>query len=275
MTPRPATVFALIALGIAATPLRAEYADVNGLHMYYEIHGSGPPIVLLHGGGSTIETSFAGYWPALAKARQVIAVEEQAHGRTADIDRPLTFEQTADDVAALLRRLGIEPADVFGYSNGGSTALQIAIRHPKLVRKLVVMSAIYKADGMPPAFWASMKKASLADMPADLKDAYRRVAPHPEQLQTMHDKCVARMLAFKDWPDEQIAGIEAPTLVLVGDADVVRPEHAVEMYRRLPHARLAVLPGVDHMSIVKRTALPLAMIEAFLDEPAPSAPPRP
>jgi len=275
MTPRRTSVFALLALGVAATPLRAEYADVNGLHMYYEIHGSGPPIVLLHGGGSTIETSFAGYWPALAKSRKVIAVEEQAHGRTADIDRPLRFEQTADDVAALLRRLGVEQADIFGYSNGGSTALQIAIRHPKLVRKLVVMSAIYKADGMPPAFWESMKKASLADMPAELKDAYLRVAPHPEQLQVMHDKCVARMLAFKDWPDEQIAGIEAHTLVLVGDADVVRPEHAVEMYRRLPHAQLAVLPGVDHMSIVKRTALPLAMIEAFLDEPAPSAAPRP
>jgi pimeloyl-ACP methyl ester carboxylesterase len=261
------TIVIVAALSIAPTAGQAEYADVNGLRMYYEIHGTGQPLVLLHGGGSTIETSFGAFRPQLAKARQVIAVEEQAHGRTADIDRPLSFAQTADDVAALLGQLGIEQADVVGYSNGGTTALQLALRHPRRVRRIVAMSAIVKKDGMPADFWGFMKNASLRDMPAELQDAYKRVAPRPQDLQTMHDKCVARMLAFADFEHEDLRGLNVPVLIMVGDADVVRPEHAVEMFRLLPRARLAILPGVDHMAMVKRTDTSLRMIEAFLDAP--------
>ena len=249
------------------------YAPVNGLKMYYEIHGVSdgktPPLVLLHGGGSTIETTFGKFLPLLAKNRQVIAFEQQGHGRTADVDRPFTFEGSADDAAALLQYLKIERADFFGYSNGGTIALQIAIRHPKLVRKLIVASANFRRDGMDPQFWEGMKHAKLADMPAELREAYLQVAPHPEQLQSFHDKSVRRMLDFQDIPTDTIHGIEAPTMVMCGDADVVRPEHAVAMFRLLPHAQLAILPATNHMTFVKNVEPAAEMITAFLDAPMP------
>jgi pimeloyl-ACP methyl ester carboxylesterase len=261
---------AALAVG-GCKPGNRGYAPVNGLQLYYEVHGTGgTPLVLLHGGGSTIETSFGQVLPSLAKTRQVIAFEQQGHGRTADIlERPFTFEQSADDAAALLRYLRIEKADFFGFSNGGSIALQIAIRHPELVRKLVVASAMFKRDGLPPGFWESMKHATPLSMPAELRDAYLRVAPHPEQLATFHDKSAKRMLEFKDWPSESIRSIDAPTLVLTGDADVVRPEHAVEMFRLLPHGQLAVLPDADHAAVMNRADLLLKIVPAFLDAPMP------
>src|SRR5512139_898619 len=195
------------------TLVRSGYAPVNGLEMYYEIHGTtsgkSPPLVLLHGGGSTIDTSFGKVLPSFAKTRQVIAFEQQGHGRTADVDRPFSFEQSADDAAALLRHLKIEKADFFGYSNGGSIAMQIAIRHPDLARKLVVASAMFRRNGLEPEFWESMKHATLQNMPRELQDAYRKAAPHPEQLQAFHDKSVKRMLEFKDWRPEDIRSIRA------------------------------------------------------------------
>jgi pimeloyl-ACP methyl ester carboxylesterase len=242
------------------------YAPVNGLKMYYEIHGpaEGTPLVLLHGGGSTIETSFGTLLPALAHTRRVIAVEQQGHGHTADVDRPFSFEQSADDTAALLHHLGVERADFFGYSNGGSIALKIAMRHPKLVRRIVAQSAMYKRDGFAPAFWESMEHASLDRMPAELKEAYRKTSPHPEKIQSFHDKSVQRMLTFKDWSADDLRAITAPVLVMVADGDVIRPEHAVEMYRLFPHAQLAVLPGTNHMTIVTRAPWVVSMIEEFL-----------
>jgi pimeloyl-ACP methyl ester carboxylesterase len=254
-----------------APGVKTGYAPVNGLRMYYEIHGAAngktPPLVLLHGGGSTIDTSFGKVLPSFAKTRRVIAFEQQGHGRTADIvDRPYGFEQSADDAAALLRHLKIERADFFGYSNGGNIALQIAIRHPALARKLVVASAMFKRDGLYPEFWESMKQATLDSMPVELKEAYLKVAPHPERLPTFHDKCVKRMLEFKDWRAQDIRSIDAPTMVMIADGDIVRPEHAVEMFRLLPHGRLAVLPGTDHMTLVTRADWQVSMIEAFLDE---------
>ena len=253
------------------------YAPVNGLKMYYEVYGSAngknPPLVLLHGGGSTIETSFGKVLPALAKNRQVIAFEQQGHGHTADIaDRPFTFEQSADDTAGLLRHLNIGKADIFGYSNGGHIALQMAISHPDLVRKLVVESAMFQRDGSDPGFWKSFEHAKLDDMPPELKKAYLGVAPHPEDLPTFFTKSVQRMLNFKGWTPEEIQSINAPTLVMIGDHDIVRPEHAALMFRLLPNAQLAVLPGTDHMTIVNRTELLVPMIEMFLDSPMP--PPR-
>ncbi|WP_406695070.1 alpha/beta fold hydrolase [Singulisphaera sp. Ch08] len=252
-----------------ATVFKSGYAPVNGLKIYYEIHGAGRPLVLLHGGGSTIETSFGKVLLPFAKNRQVIAFEQQGHGRTADVDRPFSFEQSADDTAALLRYLKIERADFYGYSNGGNVALQIAIRHPELVRKLVVAAAMFKNDGLDPKLRESLKHASPEDMPASLREAYLKVAPNPEALPTFVAKCAKRMLEFEDWREEDLRSIDAPTMVMIGDADVVRPEHAVEMLRLLPLGQLAVLPGTDHMTLVERDDLLLAMIPTFLDSPMP------
>ncbi len=254
-------------------PIRGGYAPVNGLKMYYEIHGAtdgkNPPLVLLHGGGSTIGTSFGKVLPPFAKTRQVIAFEQQGHGRTADIaDRPFTFEQSADDTAGLLLYLDVGKADFFGYSNGGHIALQVAISHPDLVRKLVVESAMFRRDGSDPGFWNSFEHAILDDMPRELREAYLGAAPHPEDLPSFFAKSVQRMLNFKGWTPEEIQSINAPTLVLIGDHDIVRPEHAVLMFRLLPNAQLAVLPGTDHMTVVNRSDWLVPMIETFLDSPA-------
>jgi uncharacterized protein (TIGR02246 family) len=274
------------------------YAPVNGLKMYYEIYGDTrqdkPPLVLLHGGGSTIETTFAKVLPALAQNRQIIAFEQQGHGRTADIaDRPFSFEQSADDTAGLLDQLKVEQADLFGFSNGGNIAMQVAIRHPHRVRKLVVASAMFRRDGLYPEVWEFMNRATLENMPPELQEAYRQVAPHPDQLRVFHDKCATRMREFKDWPADDVRSIEAPTLVMVGDADSVRPEHAVELFRLLPRSKLAVLPGGHGAYIGEATAgrledaklqfgdggaatkgsrvpeLVVAIIEEFLDAPLP------
>jgi pimeloyl-ACP methyl ester carboxylesterase len=266
------------AASLHAPAVQIGYAPVNGLKMYYEVYGTNngkiPPLVLLHGGGSTIETSFGKVLPALAKTRQVIAFEQQGHGHTADIvDRPFTFEQSADDTAGLLRHLNIGKADIFGYSNGGHIALQMAISHPDLVRKLVVESAMFQRDGCDPGFWKSFEHAKLDDMPPELREAYLGVAPHPEDLPTFFAKSVQRMLNFKGWTPEDLQSINAPTLVLIGDRDIVRPEHAVLMFRLLPNAQLAVLPGTDHMTIVNRSDWLVSMIESFLDSPMPTTRP--
>ena len=259
-----------------APAVRSGYAPVNGLKMYYEVHGSAdgktPPLVLLHGGGSTIETSFGKVLAPLAATRQVIAFEQQGHGRTADIaDRPFTFEQSADDAAGLLRHLNIGKADFLGYSNGGHIAFEMAIRHPDLVRKLVVESAMFDRGGSDPGFWKSFEHAKPDDMPLELREAYLGVAPHPEDLPVFFAKRVQRMLIFKGWTPEDLQSINAPTLVLIGDHDIVRPEHAVRMFRLLPNARLAVLPGTDHMTIVSRTDWLVPMIGTFLDSSMPPA----
>jgi len=223
---------------------RAGYARVNGLSMYYEVHGTGgTPLVLIHGGGSTIGTNFGRVLPLLSRSRRVIAVEVQAHGHTRDIDRPFTFEQDADDVAALLDSLHVQRADILGFSNGGTTALQIAIRHPAKVRRLVIASSNYKRDGMQAGFWDFMEKGTYADMPQPYKNAYLKINPSQAGVHAMHDRDAKRMLAFRDIPDASIRGIQAPALVVVGDRDVIRPEHALELSRTLPHARLCILPG--------------------------------
>ena len=250
--------------------IQSGYAPINGLKLYYEIHGTAsparPPLVLLHGGGDTIKTSFGHILPELARNRQVIAFEQQGYGHTADIpDRPFSFEQSADDTAALLDYLHIRKADLFGFSNGGTIALQVAIRHPQVARKLVMASGFFSRDGADPTFWNSFATATLDVMPKELREAYLEVAPHPENLQSMFDKAVQRMRNFKDIPADKIRMISAPTLVACGDSDVMRPEHAVQEFRLLPHAQLAVLPGTDHMKVTARTSWLVPMIEEFLD----------
>jgi pimeloyl-ACP methyl ester carboxylesterase len=225
-------------------PQRSGYVSVNGLRMYYELHGAGgTPLVLIHGGGSTIGTNFGRVLPLLSRTRRVIAVEVQAHGHTRDIDRPFTFEQDADDVAALLDSLHLAKADILGFSNGGTTALQIGIRHPAKVNRLVIASSNYRRDGMQAGFWDFMEKGTYADMPKPYETAYLKINPSQEGVHAMQSRDAKRMLAFKDIPDDAIRGIRAPTLVIVGDKDVIRPEHALDLSRTLPNARLCILPG--------------------------------
>jgi pimeloyl-ACP methyl ester carboxylesterase len=261
---------------------RTGYASVNGLDMYYEIHGAGPPLVLLHGALMTID-GFGQVLPALAENRQVIAVEQQAHGRTADIDRPFSYEQMADDTALLLQQLGIEQADVFGYSMGGAVALQIAMDHPQLVRKLVVGAAAYSNDGVYPEVLEGIEKLKPEDFAgSSWQESYARVAPNPEDWPALLAKVQQLDKEFQGWSPEAIASIEAPALVIVGDSDIVRPEHAVEMFRLLgggvpgdlgglPRSQLAVLPGTTHVTLVDRADWLASMIAGFLDAPMPKA----
>ena len=259
----------------SAAPAQTGYAPVNGLRLYYEIHGPAnstqPPLLLLHGGGDTIETSFGKVLPVLARTRKIIAFEQQGYGHTADIaGRPFSFEQSADDTAALLAYLKVERADLLGFSNGGTIALQVAIRHPRMVRTLVAVSTFFGRDGADPAFWEWMKNARLENMPMELQEAYRKVAPQPENLRLFHDKAAQRMRDFKDIPRDALRAIAVPTLVINGDADVVRPEHAVELTRLIPHAQLAILPGTDHMAVMMRTEWLATMVGGFLDAAAPA-----
>jgi pimeloyl-ACP methyl ester carboxylesterase len=220
------------------------YAAVNGINMYYQIYGEGTvPLVLIHGGGSTIETSFGTMLPLLTPFTKVVAVELQAHGRTTDRDTPELFEQDADDVAAVLAHLKITKANVLGYSNGGTTALQMAIRHPQMVNKIVVVSANYKREGMIPGFFEGMQNASLDNMPAVLKAAYLKVTPDECRLQVMFDKDVERMRNFKDMKDGDLQAIKAAALLMVADRDVILVEHTLAMSRLIPGAQLVVLPG--------------------------------
>ena len=260
-------------------PLQSGHAAVNGISMYYEVHGRGDgvPLVLLHGGGSTIEVTFSKVLPVFADRRRVIALEEQAHGRTTDRDAPVAFESSADDVAALLRYLRVDEAAVFGFSNGASVALQVAIRHPQLVRKMVFASSITKRAGAQPQLWEFMKRADFSNMPQPLKDAFLRVNPDMEQLKTMHDKDLARMRGFKDVPDDAVRSVRAPTLIVLGDRDIVTLEHAVELTRLMSKARLLILPGGhgDYLGEAVMTQTPTRypeltarLIEEFLDSDA-------
>ena len=268
---------------MASTNAQTGYAPVNGLEMYYEIHGAGEPLVLLHGAYMTID-AMGELVPGLAETRQVIGVEQQGHGRTADVERPITYEQMADDTAALLRHLGIERADVFGFSLGGGVALQLAIRHPGLVRKLVVASVSFTSDGMQPELHGmvpSITPEMFAGSP--IEAGYLEVAPNPGDFPRLVEKLKRLDMTPFAWPAEDVRGIEAPTMVVVGDADAIRLEHAVETFRLLgggamgdlaglPKSRLAVLPGTTHFippgsGILDRARWLLEMVPAFLDAP--------
>ncbi|MES2763057.1 MAG: alpha/beta hydrolase [Bacteroidota bacterium] len=251
------------------------YSEVNGIKMYYEIHGQGKPLVLIHGGGSTIETSFGRIIPLFSKDRQLICVELQAHGRTGDRDADLSFEQDADDVAALLKNLNIDKTDILGFSNGGNTALQMAIRHPQLCHKIVAASILLKRDGTFPGFWEFMKNGTFEQMPQQYKDAFLKVNPDSTKLLTMYKKCANRMINFKDFPDEQIRSIKSPVLLVNGDADVASSEHVVAMSKLIPGCKLAIIPGghgayLGEITTLKKdhknTDFIIPLIENFLDE---------
>jgi pimeloyl-ACP methyl ester carboxylesterase len=227
------------------------YAPINGLRMYYEVHGTGgdTPLVLLHGGGSSIHSTFGRALPLLARTRKVIARDEQAHGRTNDRGTPERFETSADDVAALLAYLRIEKADLFGFSNGAGVAMQVAIRHPEKVRKLVFASYMISREGAYPILWQMIDTGTFANMPQPLKDEFLKVTPDPRALQLMYERDNERMRSWQGFDRKSVTGLQCPTLIVCGDQDVIKPEHAVELSRIIPHARLLIVPG-NHGSYI-------------------------
>jgi pimeloyl-ACP methyl ester carboxylesterase len=260
------------------------YVAVNGLEMYYEIHGKGKPLVLLHGAFSAIGTSFGELLPELARTRQVIALELQAHGHTADIDRPLSLEGMADDTAAAIKKLGIEPTDLLGYSMGAGVALRVVIQHPEVVRKLILASITYTMSGIHPGLMEGLGNMTPEMMHGSpWHEEYMQIAPHPENFAKLFAKKTEMDRQTRDLPAETIRGIKSPTLIILGDSDLVRPEHAVEMFRLLgggvfgdtpaglPNSQLAILPGTSHVSLASRTELLIPMINSFLDMPMPES----
>ncbi len=251
------------------------YSSVNGLEMYFEIYGQGKPLVLIHGGGSTIETSFGIIIPFLAKQRQIIAVEMQAHGRTGDRDTDLTFEQDADDVAALLKNLNISKADFLGFSNGGHTTIEIVFRHPQIVNKIILASTFYKRSAIAPRFWDGFEHATLSMMPQLLKDGFLKVNNNQASLLNMFNKDVQRMKTFKGWSDEQMRSITKPALIINGNQDVGSLSHAVEMCEMVAGSELVVFPGehgtyLGAIEALHNGKMPrfnaVELIEEFLDK---------
>jgi pimeloyl-ACP methyl ester carboxylesterase len=269
--------------------MEGHYAQVNGINLYFEIHGSGKPLVLLHGGLGAIEM-FGPNLMALARGRQVIAVDLQGHGRTADIDRPFSMELMADDIAALIKHLRLERADIMGYSLGGLVALQTTIRHPEVVGKLVVVSAPFRRSAFYPEILAQQAQVGAAAAEAmkqtPMYQLYSRIAPRPADWPRLLEKIGEAMKKDFDY-SRDIARIKATTLIVAGDSDIFPPSHAVELFGLLgggqrdggwdgsgrPKSRLAILPGLTHYTICDNPALAATAIR-FLDEPAAPGGPR-
>ena len=253
------------------------YAPVNGLKMYYEVHGSGDPVVLLHGSFSTITRHWTPWIRELSKTRQVIALEMQGHGRTADIQRDFSYENLADDVAALLDYLKIPSADLIGYSMGGGVAMQCAIRHPEKVRKVVSISAVFRHDGwvkealdMFPQITSEMLKGS------PIETEYKKLSPTPDDFPTFVKRVLAMDLKPYDFGADKLKATKAPMFFIHGDADGVRLEHISEMFRLKGEeifgdmrprsaSRLAILPDTTHVTLMERMSVIVPMVNNFLD----------
>ncbi len=254
----------------------AQYARLGQLELYYETLGSGQPLVLIHGSLMTI--GLLNDYPALlAQHRRVIAVELQAHGHTHDISRPLRYEFLADDIAALLDHLGLPQADLAGYSLGAGVALQVAMRHPGRVRRLIGISATYRSDGLHPEMTAAMDSETMLGQltGSQYHRAYEEVAPDARLWPELVRKVLDLDTQPQNWPTAQLAAITAPTMLIVADNDIVRLEHAVEMFHwlgggvagdlhGLPSARLAVVPGTTHSGLCDRAHWVVPMIAEFL-----------
>ena len=262
-----------------------QYADVNGLHLYYETHGTGRPLVLLHGGLASGEM-FGPIIPALAADHQVVVPDLQGHGRTADIDRPIDVRLMADDIAALIDQLGLDKPDIVGYSLGGGVAFFTAVKYPDKIGKLVMAAAHVRRDAIPPEMLAQQAQVSAAAVPfmkeTPMYELYQRVAPRPEDFGRLLDKIGESMAKDFDFSDE-VRGLKVPTLIVAADADMAPPSHYVEMFKLLDgglrdggwmgegrpkggHA-LAILPGLTHYNL---GASPLfaTVVLSFLDQPS-------
>lgn len=261
------------------------YADVNGLKMYYEVYGSGKPIVLIHGSFMTIPLNWSKIIPLLAKGRKVIVTEMQGHGRTKDISREFSYEGMADDVSGLLKHLKIESADILGYSMGGGVAFQVAIRHPKQVRRLVVLSGTYSHDG-----WWPDVEAMFSTMNADMlkgssiEKQYNSLGNDPAQFPEFIKKVISIDLKPYDWSMD-VENIQVPIFMAIGDADGIQYEHILELFRAkgggkmgdihgLPKSRLAIIPGTTHVGMMSRTDWLIPMITDFLDSDLNEIPPK-
>jgi len=257
-------------------PAQSGYAPVDGLKMYYEVYGDGKPLVLLHGSFMSIDMTFGQLIPELSKTRKLIAVEFQGHGRTADTDRPFSAENFADDVAGVLKFLKIDSADVLGFSLGGEVAAQLAIRHPHMVRKLVIVSSAFKFEGWSPetrALFPMITPEIFAKTP--IKTEYDRLAPDTAPWSQFIKKMVKFVSTPFDFMD-QARSLKKPMLLIFGDSDGILPEHATEMFRLaggvrngdmagLPNSQLAIFPGTSHTGVIMRTSWLLSMIPPFLD----------
>lgn len=266
---------------MASTPAQEKpttgYAPVDGLKMYYEIHGHGEPVVLLHGAFMTITNNWDGWIGALAKTRRVIAIEMQGHGRTADIARDITDENLADDVAALLDHLNIPRADLLGYSMGGGVALQCAIRHPGKVRKAVIVSSTFRQDGMVEEGRAAIPKLTADDFKGSpLETEYKKLSPTPDDFPKFVQHVLAGFSKGKDISADQLKATKAPMFFIHGDADGVRLEHIAEMFRLKgggavgdmgprSASRLAILPDTTHVTLMMRGNVIVPMVVDFLD----------
>lgn len=265
-------------------PAETGYAEVNGLKMYYEIYGAGKPIVLLHGSFMTIPLNWSEIIPLLAKDRKVIVAEMQGHGRTRDIARQLSYEAMADDVSGLLKHLKTDSADILGYSMGGGVAFQFAVRHPEQLRRLVVLSGAYAHDG-----WWPEVEASFATITADMfkgspiEKQYDSLGNDPAHFAGFVKKVMSIDLVPYDWTSD-VKKIKAPLFMAIGDADGIRYEHALELFRAkgggkmgdingLPQSRLAILPGTTHIGMMYQNDVLIPMITEFLDSDLSTAPP--
>jgi pimeloyl-ACP methyl ester carboxylesterase len=254
----------------AVAPRETGYVDVNGVHMYVEQYGDGSPLVLLHGGMLTIDLNFAALIPTLAERHTVIGVELQGHGRTADIARQITPAALAKDVVGVLDSLGLDRAHVFGHSMGAGVALELAVSHGHRVRRVVAASASVRPEGMHEDLTDPAKMATSTRMPtakdfADMQEAYARLSPHPEHFDEFLATLSASNADLQGWSDEQLAGIAAPTLLIIGDRDFTTVEHAALMLELIPGSQLAVLPDTTHMEVTRRPELLLPMLARFLD----------
>lgn len=248
------------------------YVDVNGLHMYYEEYGQpdGSPLVLLHGGILTIDLSWATVIPELATRHRVIGVEMQGHGRTADTERVVTPAVLATDIVGLLDHLGIDRAHVMGHSFGAAVTIELAVSHPSRVRSIVPISGTVRPEGMHEDLSDPQKMATSTLMPTQddflaMQEAYARLSPHPEHFDEWLAAMSASAADLQGWSDEQLAGITAPALLVIGDRDFVTVEHAAVMLALIPGAQLAVLPDTTHMRASTREDLLIPMLAAFLD----------
>lgn len=253
----------------------AKYAEVNGMKMYYEISGQGDPLIVLHGAYMNIP-SMGAIIPELAKTHKVYALEFQGHGRTNDINRPITYPNLADDVASFMNAVGITEADVFGYSMGSAAALQLVIRHPEKVKKLIAASVAYDVEGWQPVFREFIPHMS-ADMIVSMPFAedYRKLAPNPDGFRGLAEKLIALEKEPMAWK-EDVMKIKTPILIIAGDADVVTLEHTLDLFRLLgggvmgdmgtplPASRLAIMPATSHTAVITQADLLLSFIEPFL-----------